>query len=71
MLIVWVVVSSCLQKNFVVVVFVTPSGTPDPRQALELAPEEGPHKFLEICNCGAFSVVNCFSHRHVHCATTC
>ena len=35
MLILWVVVSSCLYKNFVVVVLVIPSGTPAPRQALE------------------------------------
>ena len=72
MLILWVVVSSCLYKNFVVVVPATPSGTQDPRQALAPVSEEGPHTFLEIVqHCVAFSVINCFSHRHAHCATTC
>ena len=58
-MILWVVVSSCLyllqnEKNFVVVVPVTPLGTEDPRQALESVSEEGPHTFLEIVgNCVA------------------
>ena len=60
MLIVWVVVSSCLYENFVVVVPAATPGTLDPRQAIESVPEEGPLKLLEICNCGAFSVIFVF-----------
>ena len=63
----WVVVPNCLyplrKKNFVVV-SATPSGTQDPREALESVSENEPHTFRDIVrHCVALSFVKLFFAR--------
>ena len=59
-----------MTKNFVVV-SAAPSGTQDPRQALELVSDKGTHTFHDIVrDCVALSVFNCRSRRPHYCDST-